>query len=619
MQQLPTAPLANTKVPTIFDAKTWQNLTFNDATDQCPKSQKSQKKQPTNANSDDLQWGTVSKEYAEQIMSGEAVSGSKFGIVERTPANLYVDHTMHKAIIKNMFSDKDDSDVSPPVSDVHLEQPDTMTLTHVAPTNEMNGDDGVALSDALSNHVTTPTAGLNGTVVAPPDELGTCDPASADKPTAGVPPLVFSIPHVNANTAEQHEMPSWMQRLSHMTDSDAITRRDANNDHACGSVPGTIPCSGQHLEHQGQTQPGMLQPGMLQLIHQLEATVQKDNCDNNAAIAAMLNKFKGLCQTSTPSSTHTTNKTDDVVSEEVEEQPSVERPQKRLCSMPSSSSLPESSHSATKRQRSESPSGAPDVPNKTLKCVSDENELVNCIMIRQGQLATLKHEQMYFQTYPWKESGNQTSTVHLILSQDNGSLSLYAGSCTIARVQHVRRMKEIPDDVDQSHYWKCRLKDGHPVFVWIVDDVNLVEPYAIKSTYKKFRNRHFRMDLDTLTTKVCPTRLLPKGMSLYHTSHFFLTLLGTKDFKRLELTALALDGCTIRVGTTCSGSDIGIIAVKSVLCALQQCFQVRCVLFIYRSALRTKCVHQFYYLYIVMHHTAKCSICYLECACFQHS
>jgi len=518
--------------------------------DNSSKSQKFQKKLVPIVHPDEVQWGPMSTEQADQIMSGEAVAGSRFGIVERLPVNLHVDHTAHKAIIKKMFSIKDNSDTVDPVAATpELESQVT------APTYEVKDADA-ASPDALHNEVATSTAELKRQTVDRANAAKTADMVSADAQSNGLPPIVFDIPHKKIDNSDVPTMPNWMHKLACMTSSSdgAISRNDAD----------TSPCCDTHLE-----QPDPMQPAMLQLIHQLQATLQKDVGDNSASLTSALKTVKDLYQKSTLSSSQTTKRPcDDMTAEP--EQPG-EREQKRLRSLPSSSSLPESLPNRSKRDRSESPTPASQVSPPY------PNDDVDCIMIRQGQLATLMNEKMYLQTYRWKESSKEKSTIHLILSQDNGSLSLYAGSFILSHVQQLRWAKEIPHDVDQASYWKQRLKDDLPVFSWVAEEVNPIEAYAIKHTYKKFRNRHFRMSGDVLSTKVCPSRLLPKGMSLYQTSHFFLNLLGRRDLKRLELTARSLDGCTIRVGTTCSGSDIGIIAVKSVLDAVQQRFQVRYV------------------------------------------
>ena len=102
------------------------------------------------------------------------------------------------------------------------------------------------------------------------------------------------------------------------------------------------------------------------------------------------------------------------------------------------------------------------------------------------------------------------------------------------------------------------------MFLWEFSCVEVVPERQIRLTYQKFRNR--------LAQGACVDP--PKGPSLYHTADFFMKLLSAADYQRLRATVMALDGCSIRVGTTCSGSDIGITAVKSLLVEINRTFNV---------------------------------------------
>ena len=75
----------------------------------------------------------------------------------------------------------------------------------------------------------------------------------------------------------------------------------------------------------------------------------------------------------------------------------------------------------------------------------------------------------------------------------------------------------------------------------------------------------------------------PASMSLYSTSSFFIRLLSTADYSKLRETAHNLDGYKLRVSTTCSGSDVGIIAIKSVLRAMNKEFGATGCLYTYSN------------------------------------
>ena len=110
------------------------------------------------------------------------------------------------------------------------------------------------------------------------------------------------------------------------------------------------------------------------------------------------------------------------------------------------------------------------------------------------------------------------------------------------------------------------------MFLWEFSCVEVVPERQIRLTYQKFRNRLFVMPKSHFEQGACVDP--PKGPSLYHTADFFMKLLSAADYQRLRATVMALDGCSIRVGTTCSGSDIGITAVKSLLLEINRTFNV---------------------------------------------
>lgn len=63
-------------------------------------------------------------------------------------------------------------------------------------------------------------------------------------------------------------------------------------------------------------------------------------------------------------------------------------------------------------------------------------------------------------------------------------------------------------------------------------------------------------------------------MSLQSTAQFFMDAVHDGDYGRLEKTAKGLDGKTIRVGTTCSGTDAPVICLKHTIAAICARFKV---------------------------------------------
>lgn len=199
-------------------------------------------------------------------------------------------------------------------------------------------------------------------------------------------------------------------------------------------------------------------------------------------------------------------------------------------------------------------------------------ESVKCIMIREGQLNTMKQHCVYAQTYNFKLDSKKPNLLTVILSQNNGSSSVIVGNVQLQECTQITKILDIPTCLDQLDYWKNRLRDGLPVYIWRLSNLEFLnDPYPVRLTCQKFRNRHFTMDSKSL--ELGQPSMAPEAMSLFYTSHFFINLLSRKDCNKLKDVAQALNGCVIRVGTTCSGSDIGITAIRSVLKALNHAFQ----------------------------------------------
>ena len=83
----------------LFDTTTWACLTSKMATDTPKKQAPKQKREP-----DDVTWGGVSKDAAERLMEGHAVTSAQLGITEsKSSPNKYVDNRQHAAAIAGMF------------------------------------------------------------------------------------------------------------------------------------------------------------------------------------------------------------------------------------------------------------------------------------------------------------------------------------------------------------------------------------------------------------------------------------------------------------------------------------------------------------------------------------
>ena len=116
------------------------------------------------------------------------------------------------------------------------------------------------------------------------------------------------------------------------------------------------------------------------------------------------------------------------------------------------------------------------------------------------------------------------------------------------------------------------MRNGLACCWWSLQDVSKTGDIPVRVTKMKFRNRHFTMPASMLEHGIVVDP--PSQPSLFHTAEYFINLLSPDDYKKLGSTARALHGRTVRVGTTCSGCDIGVTAVKSILKKINRAFQV---------------------------------------------
>eukprot|EP00435_Cladocopium_sp_Y103_P047554 s787_g14.t1 len=195
-----------------------------------------------------------------------------------------------------------------------------------------------------------------------------------------------------------------------------------------------------------------------------------------------------------------------------------------------------------------------------------EEKQVKCVIVRPEVWQDVKEHHVLFQPYMNKQSNE---ILHFILSCDDGSRSLYVGKGQITKTEkfptnyQLDKAKTFSNRSFQKQIWKKKIGNGVSVYVLTLSDLEVHDkPNAVKVTYQKYRNRSFFMPESLLLS--CDQLTMP-AMSLYSTSRFFLDLLNLGDLSKLKDTAMNLDGYRLRVGSTCSGTDIGIVALKSVL------------------------------------------------------
>ena len=153
------------------------------------------------------------------------------------------------------------------------------------------------------------------------------------------------------------------------------------------------------------------------------------------------------------------------------------------------------------------------------------------------------------------------------------------GTARVRSITKVEGTKALTDssafnDVSEDHRKALRehLRSNKGLYVWQME--NLV-PFPV-ATRIPTGNRSKAFWLPKSSLQRCDSQLqaLP-AMSLDQTAAWFVSKLDSSDRAALENTAKLLDGITISVGSTCSGTDICVPVVQATLRHLSKLFQVR--------------------------------------------
>ena len=212
---------------------------------------------------------------------------------------------------------------------------------------------------------------------------------------------------------------------------------------------------------------------------------------------------------------------------------------------------------------------------------SDEN-IVKCLVLPEGifDLLVKNGEGIMMRSYGLSKS---PETFHILCSIDKGTHYTYVGKIEVVKTVAIEKKSALAKlglTAADYQFWMSRLKDGSGVHAWDIGSVTKLRPSSVKFTSGKYRNRHF----------VCSMQQLLQGgdvdvpkPSLHSTAGYFLKLLGNKAYAQLSANAHALDGCNIRIGTGCSGSDICVLAFKTLIETINQEFGVLWLWFLNKS------------------------------------
>ena len=243
---------------------------------------------------------------------------------------------------------------------------------------------------------------------------------------------------------------------------------------------------------------------------------------------------------------------------------------------------------------------------------SGGSEMVSCLMLREETWRSLVRgdtSPIYlFRSYALNQF---PSTFHIIISDNAGTQCEHVGLITLDKCEQVKRFhpwKSFMLNVLESKTWANRVREREKVFAWRVATVTpLDNPIRIIFASGKFRNRHFTCKKKNLYQVM---DLPAPAPSLFETAQFFMKLLPPRYQERLARVAGVMNKRILKVGTACSGSDICMVAIRTLLQAMNKEFNVskqdhtecsKCTLFPTRTMIgETRATRSMQYIYRVI-------------------
>jgi hypothetical protein len=128
------------------------------------------------------------------------------------------------------------------------------------------------------------------------------------------------------------------------------------------------------------------------------------------------------------------------------------------------------------------------------------------------------------------------------------------------------------DGREVSELWKKRLiKEKKSLYLWEMIGVKRFEkPMKIRGKL------YFKSCKIPLSRLVSQDDLIIPSPNLKETAMYFMNLLSAEDQQRLKETMDHLDTCVVKVGSTCSGTDIAVSVIKATIAAFAEHFQASC-------------------------------------------
>ena len=576
----------------LFDPESWKGLQQNMAWALKPERKRPQKQEQT-----DFEWTGVSKANATDLMSGKAFEASQFGVTSPEPVDLRVDQrgqTPAKARMFNIQPKPMLAGVPQPVEaakqlggrdePVEVPAPQADVPQPVEAAKQLGGRDEPVEVPAPQADVPQPVeaakqlGGRDEPVGVPAHQADVSQPVEAAKqlggrdepvevpaPQADVPQPVEAAKQLGGRDepvevpAPQADVPQPVEAAEQLGGRDEPVGVPAHQADASQPVETAKQLGGRDEPEPSKTR--VKEEQHSPMPSGVQALMRTFNLGERSAVRLQRRRDALrplLAQSRTPS------------------REDLNLPENILEELSSAESRkPAGTHSELVErtcEQDDEPDEQDDEPDGT---EDDADMNVHCLLIRESQWNTCRKLSLIVQTYCLKDL---PKLIYLILNSDNGSRSMLVGSCTVTSCSRLKQMdiNKLRSHLTDPQHWKTRISEGNFGFIWRLEGVlegMRSEPIGVRTTLQKFRSRHFMMPRRALTSEWTPK--IP-AMSLYDTSFFFLRMLKQKDYEQLRNTAKKLDGYRLRIGTTCSGSDIGIIAIKSVLRALNREFQARC-------------------------------------------
>ena len=220
------------------------------------------------------------------------------------------------------------------------------------------------------------------------------------------------------------------------------------------------------------------------------------------------------------------------------------------------------------------PTSAPATIKSSTTLSSHHSQEVKCLILSESRFQELQQNGGGFLLRSYGLS-KLPMTFHIVVSVEKGNNYAYTGSIEVGQSDVVSKRKDLSElglSTPDFQFWLRKLQQESNVFAWHIGRVDPITPRLVKFTSQKFRNRHFSCSLELLSSGSVNVQV-PEP-SLHSTGAYFLKLLPSKAYKMLHQNAHALDGYALRVGTGCSGSDVGIVALKKLLDTINQEFGV---------------------------------------------